>query len=149
MSALIPLPLLTGTLQMSCFYLQILLQSPLFYHPSLKIQLLQVLQPIFTRFSAQYMHQVILPVGFLQYFHQNPHFRHRQDHIFQSLQKTHHLLCLQGRIIHLCLLNQLTLPVYIPTHSHQRKNHRNPLPMSPPNKSPQVCHHHSLLITHQ
>ena len=77
--------LLPGALQMNWLYLHILLQSPLFSHPSLHIQLLQVLQPLLPRLSAHYLHQVLLPVDFSQDYHHTSHLRHHQEHIFQAL----------------------------------------------------------------
>ena len=44
-------------------------------------------------------------------------------------------------------MNQVTLPVDIPPHSCQIKHQRNPLPLYPPNNSPQVFHQHHLLRT--
>ena len=65
--------------------------SPVFYHPILQIQLLQVQQPIPTILSAHYLHQVLLSVDYPLHYHQTYHLRHCQEYIHKFLHTTHHL----------------------------------------------------------
>ena len=147
-SVILLLSPLTGTLLMNLLCPQLLVQSPVFSHPSIQIQLLHVLQSILPRFSSHYLHQLLLPVYIPQYHHLTSHFIHHQEKILKSLQTPHHLTCLERSLTQLHILTQVILPVKIHPHSNQSKNQRNPLPLSPLNKSPQFLHHHCLLITH-
>ena len=59
-----------------------------------------------------------------------------------------HLTYKWGSLSQLYHIHQVPLPVEIPTHSRNNKHQSNSLKLFPLNKSSQVFHHHSFLITH-
>ena len=104
------------------------------------LQILQVLKPILTRFSAHYIHQVLLPLDIDHDHHYTSHLINHQEHILQALNNPHHLPYQQGNLsqyhlmnqetsllighqkilTHPHLLNQVTPPVQIPPKFHLR-----------------------------